>query len=50
MEEQEHKDETHHDDEFQPRGTMLILGIFLITIIVLWGSVYWILLQRGITL
>lgn len=38
-----------HDREFKPRGTLAILAIFVITIIVLWGSVYLILLQRGAT-
>jgi hypothetical protein len=37
------------DDQFKPRGTIAILVIFVITIIVLWGSVYLILLQRGAT-
>ena len=37
-------------DEFKPRGTMVILLIFLITIIILWGTVYIILLNRGVTL
>lgn len=39
-----------HDDEFRPTGTLLVLGIFMVTIIVLWGSVYLILLSRGVTL
>ncbi|MBN2147482.1 MAG: cytochrome c oxidase subunit 2A [Anaerolineales bacterium] len=42
------KDKKNND--FQPKGTILILIIFLVTMIVLWGSVYWILLQRGVTL
>ena len=37
-------------EEFKPRGTIVILLIFLVTIIVLWGSVYLILLDRGVTL
>jgi len=37
-------------NDFQPKGTLVILFIFLITIIVLWGSVYVILLSRGVTL
>ena len=37
-------------NEFKPKGTIVILLIFLITIIVLWGSVYVILLDRGVTL
>ncbi len=38
------------NEEFKPRGTMVILVIFMITIIILWGSVYFILLERGATL
>ena len=37
-------------NEFKPKGTIVILLIFLLTIIVLWGSVYIILLSRGVTL
>ena len=37
-------------NEFKPKGTLVILFIFLVTIIVLWGSVYVILLNRGVTL
>jgi flagellar basal body-associated protein FliL len=36
--------------EFHPKGTILIMIIFVITLIVLWGTVYWILLQRGVTI
>jgi hypothetical protein len=32
-----------------PRGTVVILIIFVITLIVLWGWVYLILLSRGMT-
>lgn len=37
-------------EEFKPKGTIVILLIFLLTIIILWGSVYVILLDRGVTL
>ena len=37
-------------NDFKPKGTIIILLIFLLTIIVLWGSVYVILLDRGVTL
>ena len=37
-------------NEFKPKGTIVILLIYLLTIIVLWGSVYVILLGRGVTL
>jgi hypothetical protein len=36
--------------EEHPKGTMVILLIFLLTLIVLWGSVYLILLSRGVTM
>lgn len=35
---------------FEPKGTLLIMLIFLITLIALWGTVYWILISRGTTL
>jgi len=35
--------------EFKPKGTMVVLLIFLLTIILLWGSVFLILLSRGVT-
>ncbi len=37
------------NEEFRPIGTITVLLIFLITIIVLWASVYLILLSRGVT-
>ena len=37
------------NDEFKPRGTLVVLGIFLVTIIALWASVYLILLSQGVT-
>lgn len=33
--------------EFHPQGTMVIMIIFAITLIVLWGSIYLIMLERG---
>lgn len=36
-------------DDFRPRGTMVILVIFVLTLIILWASVYMILLSRGVT-
>jgi hypothetical protein len=36
-------------EDFRPRGTMVILVIFVLTLIVLWASVYVILLSRGVT-
>lgn len=38
------------NNEFHPKGTILILILFLLMLIVLWGTVYWILLQRGVTI
>ncbi len=37
------------EQEFQPRGTVAILVMFVLAIIILWGSVYVILLSRGVT-
>lgn len=37
------------EEEFQPRGTVAILAMFVLAIIILWGSVYLILLSRGVT-
>jgi hypothetical protein len=36
-------------DDFRPRGTIVILVIFILTLIALWASVYLILLSRGVT-
>jgi hypothetical protein len=36
-------------EHFKPTGTVFILAIFVATIILLWGSVYVILLSRGVT-
>ncbi|MEN8171980.1 MAG: cytochrome c oxidase subunit 2A [Chloroflexota bacterium] len=41
---------TNQNEEFKPKGTLLILAIFVVTLILLWGSVYMILLSRGVTL
>lgn len=46
----EKKHEHNELKEFHPRGTVVVLIIFLLTIIVLWGSVYLILLSRGVTI
>lgn len=42
----------HEDSEyegFEPKGTIVILLIFVLTLVLLWGSVYVILLSRGVT-
>ncbi len=43
----EHKNSDN--GEFHPKGTWVILLIFVVTLILLWGSVYVILLSRGVT-
>lgn len=37
-------------EHFKPTGTIFILVLFVATIILLWASVYVILLSRGVTL
>jgi hypothetical protein len=37
------------EEDFKPRGTVAILIMFVLAIIILWGSVYVILLSRGVT-
>lgn len=37
-------------DDFQPKGTLLLVFIFFLLLIILWGSVYLILLSRGVTI
>jgi len=36
-------------EQFHPKGTILVLILFMLTLIALWGSVYLILLSRGVT-
>jgi hypothetical protein len=36
-------------EHFKPTGTVVILTAFVLTIILLWASVYLILLSRGVT-
>ena len=36
-------------EHFKPTGTVFLLVMFVITMILLWGSVYVILLSRGVT-
>lgn len=35
------------NEEFKPIGTVTILILYVLTLIVLWGSIYLLLLQRG---
>jgi hypothetical protein len=37
------------EEHFRPVGTIFVLAVFVITLILLWASVYVILLSRGIT-
>ena len=37
------------EDEFQPKGTIILLVLMFLMFLVLWGSVYVILLSRGVT-
>ena len=36
-------------DHFKPTGTVFILALLVATLILLWGSVYVILIARGVT-
>ncbi len=38
------------DEDFRPTGTIAVLAIFVITLIAIWGTIYWFLIQRGGTL
>ncbi|MGE0726920.1 MAG: cytochrome c oxidase subunit 2A [Acidimicrobiia bacterium] len=38
------------EEHFKPTGTLFILGLFAAGIVLLWASVYVILLSRGVTL
>ena len=40
---------TVEEEHFRPVGTLFILAVFVITLILLWASVYVILLSRGVT-
>lgn len=37
------------EEHFKPTGTMFILAMFVLTLVLLWLSVYVILLSRGVT-
>jgi hypothetical protein len=41
--------EEHTDEHFKPVGTAYLLAIFVVVLILLWASVYLILLSRGTT-
>ncbi len=38
------------EEHFKPTGTLFVLALFVATIVLLWASVYIILLSRGVTL
>jgi hypothetical protein len=40
-------DEVSHGEEFHPRGTLVILLIYLLLIVALWGSMFLIMLERS---
>ena len=46
----QHQDEIDEPEHFKPTGTIFVLVLFVATIILLWASVYVILLSRGVTL
>lgn len=37
------------EEHFRPVGTLFVLAVFVLTMILLWASVYVILLSRGVT-
>jgi len=37
------------DEDFHPRGTIAIVAMFVVTLILLWLSIYLILIARGVT-
>lgn len=41
--------DTDGDEHFKPTGTITILALFVATLIVLWLSIYLILIARGVT-
>ncbi len=40
---------TEGEEHFKPTGTIFILAMFLAALVLLWASVYVILLSRGVT-
>lgn len=43
------RESTPEPEHFKPVGTVFILAVFVLTIILMWGSIYLILLSRGMT-
>ncbi len=44
------KNKPNKQEEFKPKGTVAVLVIFVITLIVLWSYVYYLLVSRGATI
>ncbi len=42
-------DPSTEPEHFKPTGTLFILGMFVVALVLLWASVYVILLSRGVT-
>ncbi len=42
-------DDEVEDEHFRPIGTIFLLGCFVVALVLLWLSVYIILLSRGVT-
>jgi len=45
----EHNTGTDEAEEFKPTGTIFLMAMFVVTLILLWASVYVILVSRGVT-
>lgn len=43
------RDDAAFNDEFKPRGTIAVVAMFVATLIMLWLSIYLILIARGVT-
>lgn len=42
-------DAAFDEEHFKPTGTIFLLAMFVLTLILLWASVYVILISRGVT-
>ncbi len=38
------------EEEFTPRGTIAVVGLFVASLVLLWMSIYLILIARGVTI
>lgn len=36
-------------EQFHPKGTVLVMVLFVVTLIILWGSIYLLMLSQGAT-